>query len=109
MKYLITGGCGFIGSNLVDKLTSLGHDVLVIDNLSTGKKENCNSLATYIFKDYQKTLKDSLFTISDPLCENIDVIFHLAAMPRIQPSFDNPLFKPLFVLKVGWGRNLQDV
>tara|TARA_R110000851_G_scaffold58710_1_gene136177 strand:+ start:4064 stop:4975 length:912 start_codon:yes stop_codon:yes gene_type:complete len=92
MKYLITGGCGFIGSNLVDKLTSLGHDVLVIDNLSTGKKENCNSLATYIFKDYQKTLKDSLFTISDPLCENIDVIFHLAAMPRIQPSFDNPLY-----------------
>ena len=40
MKYLVTGGAGFVGSNLVDKLISDGHDVVIIDNLSTGKKEN---------------------------------------------------------------------
>ena len=42
MKYIVTGGAGFIGSNLVDLLIDEGHDVDVIDNFSSGKKENCN-------------------------------------------------------------------
>ena len=43
MKYLVTGGCGFIGSNLVEKLLYDGHEVIVIDNLSTGYKKNRSS------------------------------------------------------------------
>jgi len=85
MKALVTGGCGFIGSNLVDKLIQLGHQVLVIDDLSAGKKEHCNNSAEYIFKDFKEELEDN----KD---ETIDVIFHLAANARIQPSFDNPLY-----------------
>ncbi|MDP2696316.1 MAG: NAD-dependent epimerase/dehydratase family protein, partial [bacterium] len=45
MRYLVTGGAGFIGSNLTDALIDQGHQVIVIDNLSTGKKENLNSKA----------------------------------------------------------------
>ena len=49
---LVTGGCGFIGSNLVDILVEDSNsNVIVIDNLETGKKENCNNKARYIFQD----------------------------------------------------------
>ena len=44
MKYVVTGGAGFIGSNLVDKLVSQSHEVHVIDNFISGKKENCNEM-----------------------------------------------------------------
>ena len=47
MKILVTGGAGFIASNLVDNLISQGHDVVIIDNLVTGKKENINPKATF--------------------------------------------------------------
>ncbi len=47
MKYIVTGGAGFIGSNLVDLLIDKGFEVEVIDNFSSGKKENCNSQAIY--------------------------------------------------------------
>ena len=88
MNVLVTGGCGFVGSNLVDILIEQNNNVVVIDNLITGKKENCNPKASYIFDDYRDVLSghqpDSL--------KKIDVIFHLAAMPRIQPSFEDPLY-----------------
>ena len=83
MKVLVTGGCGFVGSNLVDRLIELGYEVLVIDDLSAGKKKYCNSGASYIFKDFKKEMENN----KDEL---IDVIFHLAAEARIQPSFANP-------------------
>ena len=51
MKYAVIGGAGFIGSNLVDKLVGDGHEVIVVDNLSTGKKENINSKARFIQGD----------------------------------------------------------
>ena len=51
MKILVTGGAGFIASNLVDNLMSQGHDVIIVDNLTTGKKENINPKATFFKKD----------------------------------------------------------
>lgn len=82
-KYLVTGGAGFIGSNLVDKLIQDGHEVYVWDNLSTGHLCNVNPSAHFVLKDIQSI--DT--TIVD---YNFDAIFHLAAVSRIQPSFDNP-------------------
>lgn len=85
-KILVTGGLGFVGSNLVDRLVDLGHDVFVIDNLSSlsATVENKNKNATYYIDDIcniDLTCSDHVF----------DVIFHLAAQARIQPSFDNPV------------------
>ena len=88
MKILVTGGCGFVGSNLVDLLVEENHqehDVIIVDNLVTGKKENCNELATYVFEDIGDVI------LSGDL-NDVDVIYHLAAMPRIQPSFNKPLY-----------------
>lgn len=84
MKLLVTGGAGFIGSNLVDELVKEGHNVSVIDNLSLGKKEHLNPRVKFSKKDIRdlKSIK--------PLFKNIDCVFHLAAQPRIQPSIINP-------------------
>ena len=84
MRALVTGGCGFVGSNLVDKLVDLGNAVFVIDDLSSGNKEYCNDNAEYCFEDFK------LFMRLAPEL-NIDVIFHLAAQARIQPSFAAPI------------------
>jgi len=87
MKVLVTGGCGFIGSNLVDRLIAQSNDVIVIDDLSSGKKEYMNNSAQYIFKDF----KECLLSNHDAL-EGVELIFHLAAESRIQPSFEDPLY-----------------
>ena len=63
MKYIVTGGAGFIGSNLVDDLLNDNHTVHVIDNFSTGKKENCNPKAIY----HEYDISD--FSISNELIE----------------------------------------
>jgi len=84
MKILVTGGCGFVGSNLVDRLVDLNHDVNVIDDLSAGKKEYCNKHASYTFDDFKKVLKKT--------DKSIDIVFHLAAQARIQPSFSDPMY-----------------
>jgi UDP-glucose 4-epimerase len=85
MKTLVTGGAGFIGSNLVDELLKQGHQVLVIDNLSGGKKENLNPKAKF----YKKDIRD--FKSIKPLFRGVDYVFHLAAQPRVQYSIENPL------------------
>lgn len=90
MKTLVTGGCGFIGSHIVDKLLSEGHEVVVIDNLSTGRTENLNhcknnpNLSVHIadINDSEKIL---------PLFENANMVFHLAALADIVPSIEKPL------------------
>ncbi len=84
-KALVTGGAGFIGSNLVDKLISKGVEVFIIDDLSTGKEENINPKA--------KFLKMSLLDIKENTLvgKDIDVVFHLAALARVQPSIDDPI------------------
>ena len=87
MKFIVTGGAGFIGSNIVKKLVSRGDHVTVIDNLITGKEENLASV-----KDKIIFLKDSILNIN--LLENqtkdIDGIFHQAALASVQDSFSNP-------------------
>lgn len=85
MKYLVTGGAGFIGSHLVDKLIEQNHKVAVIDNLSTGKKENLNSKADF----YQLDICD--FEKMKPLFGGIDYVFHLAAIPRVPVSIEDPV------------------
>ena len=86
-KVLVTGGAGFIGSNLVDELIRKDIEVIVIDNLSTGKRENINSKSTFF--DYDLCTVD----ISDlvDVLNGVDVVFHLAALARVQPSIENPL------------------
>jgi nucleoside-diphosphate-sugar epimerase len=85
MKLLVTGGAGFIGSHLVDKLIDQGHRVFIIDNLSAGKEENLNFKANF----YNSDICD--FEEIKPLFKDIDYVFHLAAIPRVPISIDDPL------------------
>ncbi len=85
MRLLVTGGAGFIGSNLVDELVRQKHHVLVIDNLSGGKIENVNRKAKFYRADVtdMKQIK--------PIFRGVDYVFHLAALPRVQFSIEHPL------------------
>jgi len=85
MKILVTGGAGFIGSNLTDELIRQGHEVTVLDNLTTGLRENINPGAKLIEADIR-----NLEAIR-PAFEGIDFVFHLAALPRVQLSIEDPL------------------
>ena len=88
MKYIVTGGAGFIGSNLVDLLIDEGHEVHIIDNFSSGKKENCNEKAKY----FELDISDSNnYEDLKKILLGFDGVFHLAALPRVQESIDNPL------------------
>lgn len=87
MKYLVTGGAGFIGSNLVDELISQGHEVTVIDNLCSGKFENVNPKAKLLVFDLSNQLNK---TAMIKAMEGCDCVFHLAALARVQPSIENP-------------------
>ena len=88
MKYVVTGGAGFIGSNLVDELVSQSHEVHVIDNFISGKKENCNKKAIYHRIDISDP--SNLKLISDVI-KNTDTVFHCAALARVQPSLIDPI------------------
>lgn len=83
-KAIVTGGAGFIGSHLVDALISDGIEVSVIDNLSTGKKENLNPRAKFFNVDVCN-LNDIKHLFS-----GIDIVFHLAAVASVQYSIENP-------------------
>jgi len=91
-KVIITGGAGFIGSHLADKLINQGVEVIIIDNLSTGKKENLNPKALFVNMNLStiniKKLHWQLFPMK--VFKNVDVVFHLAATPQVQYSIDNP-------------------
>ena len=85
MKVLVTGGAGFVGTNLIKRLISQGHEVISYDNYSTGLRSNHIVGATYVDVDI-RTLSDK----STHYLNKFDVIFHLAAIARIQPSFEHP-------------------
>lgn len=80
-NFLVTGGAGFIGSNMVDFLINLGHEVTVIDNLSTGKISNINPLSKFIESD----LNTCDFDVDE-----FDFVIHMAAIPNVQQSIDEP-------------------
>ena len=84
MRAIVTGGVGFIGTNLIKRLLNDGHKVVSLDNYSTVTKENEHKDCQYYNVDVSKTVDYSFF-MSKP-----DVIFHLAALARIQPSLDEP-------------------
>jgi len=95
MKMLVTGGAGFVGTNLIKRLLKDGHDVVSIDNYSTGKKENHQEGCQYFNVDICSVIDYSTTRNSDqyPLKffqEKTDVIYHMAALARIQPSLENP-------------------
>lgn len=87
MKVLVTGGAGFIGSHLVDRLVQEGHDVVVVDNLSTGKRKNVNRAATFYKADIQSSRLERVFRNERP-----SVIMHLAAQMNVRRSVDDPMF-----------------
>ena len=88
MKYIVTGGAGFIGSNLVDELIIHGHEVHIFDNFSSGKKENCNKDDYYHRLDISDTSLNNEFL---KIMKNADGIFHMAALTDVQESIKNPL------------------
>ncbi len=87
MKYLITGGAGFIGSHLVDKLISQNHKVVIIDNLLTGKKENINPSAKFYKYDILDSRIKEVFEKEKP-----QVVFHFAAHIEARQSAEDPIF-----------------
>ncbi len=80
MHYLITGGCGFIGSHLAERLLAGGHAVTIVDDLSSGKRDNVPASAQVIVGDVTTP------GIFDSVVENIDGCFHLAAIVSVQQS-----------------------
>jgi Nucleoside-diphosphate-sugar epimerases len=86
LRVLVTGGAGFIGTNLIKRLLNDGHKVVSLDNYPTGKKENEQKGCQYFDVDLVQTDNYDFFM------DNPDVIFHLAAIARIQPSFEHPTY-----------------
>lgn len=87
MKSIVTGGAGFIGSHLVDKLIDLGHDVIVIDNESSEVHDK------FYYNDKAKYFKYDIsdYSLTRNLYDGVDYVFHCAAESRIQPAINNPL------------------
>ena len=86
-KILITGGAGFIGSNLVDALIDQGHEVLVVDNLSTGRKENLNPKAKFFELDLTDKKLIKVFKSEKP-----EIVFHEAAQIDVRKSVADPVW-----------------
>lgn len=88
MKAIVTGGAGFIGSNVVDLLLDKGWEVHIVDDLSTGFKENLHPKATFHDVDINSA---EFKHVAEEFFGGTDVMFHLAALPRVEPSIENPI------------------
>ncbi len=87
MKILVTGGAGFIGSHIVDAYSEAGHDVTVLDDLSTGKKKNIHSRARLITSDIRDPNVSTLFAQA-----RFEIVNHLAAQLDVRKSVQDPFF-----------------
>ena len=87
MKILVTGGAGFIGSNVVDEYINLGHEVIVVDDLSTGFKHNVNPKAKFYEMDILSNQIEKVFEKEKP-----DIVNHHAAQISVPVSVQNPQF-----------------
>ena len=89
MNVLITGGCGFIGSHIAEKLLSKEHKVTIIDNLSTGRLENIDHL---VGNNLNVVIEDiSNYNKIEKYFKSIDIVYHIAALADIVPSIENPM------------------
>ena len=82
MKILVTGGAGFIGTNLIKRLLSEGHEVVSLDDYETGSPDNEQPGVTYVMGDIE--------SLGYWKGDGFDLVYHLAALSRIQPSFEDP-------------------
>lgn len=90
-RALVTGGCGFIGSHLVDRLIAEDYEVVVIDNCSTGRLRNLDHLSSEArVKVILKDLNDQELDLKQ-IVSNVEVVYHLAALADIVPSIENPV------------------
>ena len=87
MKYAVTGGAGFIGSHLTKNLVERGNEVIVIDNLNTGKKQNVEKISKKI-DFFEVDIRD--FSAIEDILKNVDGVFHEAALASVQDSFRIP-------------------
>ena len=85
-KALVTGGAGFIGSHLVDRLIAEGYEVAIIDDLTAGKLRNLNPAATFYHTNVTQSAVDEIFSREQP-----DVLFHLAARVSVTTSAQHPV------------------
>ena len=85
MRCVVTGGCGFIGSHLADGLVARGHEVAIVDDLSTGELANLNSEAEFV----RGSIMDSALLLDT--MDGADRVFHLAALPRVPRSIEDPI------------------
>ena len=98
MKTLVTGGCGFIGSHLAEMLLALGHEVIILDNLVCGRKENIMSfIANPKLSFHQVDICDR--TAIEDYFHGVDWVFHLAGLADIVPSIEQP--ESYFQVNVG--------
>jgi UDP-glucose 4-epimerase len=87
VKILVTGGAGFIGSNIADRFVREGHKVIVMDNLSTGFEQNVHPKVTFFEVDTRSTVIDKIFEKTKP-----DVLYHHAAQIDVRKSTHDPIF-----------------
>lgn len=109
-KYMVTGGAGFIGSHLSRELVSRGHEVVVLDNLSTGREENIADIMDDI--EFHKGTITDIDTVMK-CCSGVDCVFHQAALPSVPRSVADPLTSNEEnvggTLRVFWGAHQQGV